>query len=119
MHAIYVLINFYNKYSGDDVHKKYIKYRLEGQMWGVYKMFLCENMNVDLSPLFEFDDKIKRMNNEIYLMANSYLIGKVGVVNRWRRKKYKNSGLIMPIYYGVVHSYRNYRDKLFGMRKNN
>ena len=112
MHAIYVLTEFYNKFKGDEEHKKYIWHRLEGQLWEVYRPLLCETKNIELTSLFEFDNKIKEMNSDIYALGDIYSVGKIKVVTRWRKKRYVNSGFIIPLYYSLVEKYRDIRDNI-------
>lgn len=110
MHAVYTIINYYNNYKGDTLHKKYIWYRIYGQMWEIYSPFLCENKNMDLTDLFEFDKRVLEINPEIYKIGYEYSIGKLKFVSFWRNKSYKKSGVIIPTYYSIINKYREFRN---------
>lgn len=109
MHAVYVMTEFYEKYKGDADHKKYVWHRLEGQLWEVYRPMLCETKNLDLTNLFEFDRRVKELSPEIYKLGSTYKIGKIKIVNLWRKYKYSNSSVFVPIYYDFVEIIRKYR----------
>ncbi len=117
MHAIYVLIDLYNRYTGDDDHRKYIWYRLYGQMRWIYCIFLCENMNTDLSTLFEFDESIKSKNIDLYNVGNTFAYGGFNFVSYWRRNRYENSGIMLPTYYSLVNSCNKMAKKLIPISK--
>ena len=103
MHAIYVLIDLYNRYTGDYAHRKYIWYRINGQMRLIYNLFLCENKNTELVALSEFDEMIKSKSAEVYEDGNSFTIGGFHFVAYWREKGYKNSGVLLPTYYVFIN----------------
>ncbi|MBR1940237.1 MAG: glycosyltransferase [Bacteroidaceae bacterium] len=109
MHAIYVLVDLYIRYTGDEAHKKYIWYRLYGQIWIIYSMFLCEYSQIDLTPLFEFDEKIMQLSPEIYSIGEAYSIGKFKVVAHWRNKRYSHSTRWIPAYYKIVKKVRSFK----------
>lgn len=109
MHAVYVMTEFYEKYNGDANHKKYVWHRLEGQLWEVYRPMLCETKNLDLTTLFEFDRRVKELSPEIYKLGDIYKIGKIRIVALWRKFRYTNSSIYVPMYYDFVERIRKYK----------
>lgn len=103
MHAIYVIIDLYNRYTGDYAHRKYIWYRINGQMRLIYNLFLCENKNTDLLALAEFDEIIKSKNVEVYKDGNTFAIGGFKYVAYWRKEKYINSGILLPLFFSFIN----------------
>lgn len=96
MHAIYVLAELYNKYQGDEVHRKYIWYRIYGQAAYMYSICLCEAKDIDLTPLFEFDDKLKHLNENIYNeLAKIQVFRTFKYIKHWRKKKYNKSSKLL------------------------
>lgn len=102
MHAIYVLLKLYNEYQGDDIHKKYLWYRIYGQSAYMYGICLCETKNADLTPLFEFDNKLKTLNIDIYNeLANKKICKIFKYIKHWREKKYKRSSPFLTNFISV------------------
>lgn len=102
IHAVFVLVDLFLKEPHGGVFKKYLKYRLHGQMDIIYGIFLCEHQHVDLTALFEFDQKIKEKSEELYQIGNELTIAKLKVASIWRKLKYKDSGVIIPTYCKMI-----------------
>jgi len=118
MHAVYVMTEFYEHYKGDTDHKKYIWHRLEGQLWEVYRPMLCETKNLDLEALFEFDSRIRELSPDIYKLGDIYKIGKVRIVTLWRKYRYTNSFIIVPLLYDFVVVIRKAKTFLMSKHEN-
>ncbi len=96
MHAIYVLLNLYNNYQGDDVHRKYLWHRIYGQSTYMYSILLYGTKNADLTPLFEFDSKLKQLNEVIYNeLAEAKVFHIYKYIKHWRVKQYRRSSNLL------------------------
>ena len=113
MHAVCVMTEFYEKYEGDADHRKYVWHRLEGQLWEVYRPLLCETKNLDLTALLEFDSRIKELSPEIYKLGDIYKVGKIRIVTLWRKWRYTNSSVYIPLFYDLVVIINNIRSLVF------
>ena len=114
-HAIYVLLEFYNKYQGDKDHKKYLWYRIYGQSIYMYTLFLCENKNIDLAPLCEFDDKLKSLNEGIYKDLENITYSKFKFIKHWRKRKYSRSSSCLVSYFKLVTGSEKVLKSIFGI----
>lgn len=102
IHVVFMIVDLYLKQNKDSNFKKYLWYRLHGQMDIIYAIFLCEHKNVNLEPLFKFDQEIKQKSMELYQIGNSLTVAKLRVVSLWRKLKYKDSGTLIPTYCKLV-----------------
>lgn len=112
-HAIYVLIELYNRYQGDGAHKKYIWYRIYGQAFYMYELFLCRKAKLDLTPLFEFDDKLKSLNADIYNFLDESTYSKFLFIKHWRRHRYSRSSTAVVLYCTLVTGCMSFMKRLF------
>ena len=113
-HAIYVLIELYNRYQGDAVHKKYIWWRIYSQASYLYNIFLCEKQNLDLAPLFEFDNKIKSLNGEIYNDLDDSTHCKFKFIRHWRKSKYTSSLSSVVFYCALMMACKKWLNGILG-----